>query len=262
MIIRHEYELQALQRIGKITGIALNEMVKAVKPGISTLELDRIGSTVLQDYGARSAPRLVYKFPAATCISVNHEVAHGIPSAKTILKEGDLVNIDVSAELNGYFGDNGCSVPVMPAPAEIIDLCIASRDILLEAITNIVHNMPIRLTGQSIQEAAKLRGYTVLHDLVGHGIGRNLHEQPDEIPNFDDPWLKKNFVKGMVVAVETFISTKAQRTVQQKDGWTLCTPDGSLVAQHEHTLVVTENEPLILTASNGIDQLFAAAGSR
>ncbi|MEZ5057954.1 MAG: type I methionyl aminopeptidase [Saprospiraceae bacterium] len=194
---------------------------------------------------------LSYDFPGWTCISVNHQIAHGIPNAQTILKEGDLVNIDVSAELNGYFADNGGSFVLGADSNNFSPLVEASKKILKEAIMGIRAGSRVAHVGKTIHEGAKAHGYTVIHDLCGHGVGHSLHEEPGEIPNYYDKWNRKRFEKGSVVAVETFISTKSKFFDTTEDGWTLVGEDGGFVAQHEHTLVVTEGEPIVLTFENG-----------
>lgn len=247
MSIDSEKDLKALQIIGKIVSIAREEMIKAAKPGISTKELDRIGEKVLLSYGARSAPKFEYNFPGHTCISVNEEVAHGIPGPR-VLKQGDMVNIDVSAELDGYFADTGATVVLEDSRSFKTTLCDASQTALSKGIGKARAGTKINQIGKAIQNQARENGFTVIKNLTGHGIGRKLHEEPAHILNYFDIWDNRILNTGLVLAIETFVSTRAEFVIQDKNGWTLKTPDRSLVAQFEHTVVVTEDEPIILTA--------------
>lgn len=253
MSITSQEELTALQQISAAVATTLQQMRAYAQPGMSTKELDEYGGQLLTALGARSAPRLAYNFPGWTCISVNQEVAHGVPTARTILQEGDLVNIDVSAEKDGYWADNGGSFVLGADVNQHQPLVDASRQILRTAISRIRGGVRIADIGGLIEAEARKAGFRVIKNLVGHGIGRSLHEEPKEIPNFYDRYNLKRFKKNSVVAVETFISTRASIAHQlNNDGWTLATKDGSFVAQHEHTLVVTDGQPLILTEANGI----------
>lgn len=250
MSISSNTDLQGMQKISEIVGKTLRNMIEYAKPGMSTKEIDNFGGSLFKKYGARSAPRLAYRFPGYTCISVNNEVAHGIPSYRKILQEGDLVNIDVSAELNGYWSDNGCSFVLGKDIFHRNNLVNSSKQILKKALNNIRSGVKIADIGAIIEKEAHTRGLTVIKNLVGHGVGRKLHEEPGEIPCYYDASNRKIFKKNSVVAIETFISTKASYAHEKGDGWTYITKDGSLVAQHEHTIVVTDDLPLILTECN------------
>ncbi|TGE25601.1 type I methionyl aminopeptidase [Hymenobacter aquaticus] len=252
MSITSQADLTGLQQISAAVATTLQQMRQYAQPGMNTLELDEYGGRLLAALGARSAPRLTYGFPGWTCISVNQEVAHGIPAAHKVLREGDLINIDVSAEKDGYWADNGGSFVLGADVHQHQPLVDASRQILRTAISRIRGGVRIADIGGLIEAEARKAGFRVIKNLVGHGVGRSLHEEPSEIPNYYDRHNLKRFKKDSVVAVETFISTRASFAHQLGDGWTLSTKDGSFVAQHEHTLVVTDGEPLILTAANGI----------
>lgn len=252
MSISTASELLGMQTISTAVAITLKKMRDYAKPGMSTLELDQYGGKLLAEFGARSAPYLTYGFPGFTCISVNEEVAHGIPGKHKILAEGDLVNIDVSAELNGFWADNGGSFVLGQDTRNHAKLVETSRSILKKAIAMIRPGLRISEMGRMIELSARKEGFRVIRNLTGHGIGRNLHEYPHSVANYYDPYNRDKFRKNMVVAVETFISTGGQKAKELSDGWTLITGDGSFVAQHEHTIVVTEKEPLILTAANEI----------
>ncbi|UOG76443.1 type I methionyl aminopeptidase [Hymenobacter tibetensis] len=252
MSITSQADLIGLQRISEAVGTTLKHMREYAQPGMTTKEIDEYGGRILAALGAKSAPRLTYGFPGWTCISVNNEVAHGIPSAHKVLQDGDLVNIDVSAELDGYWADNGGSFVLGADIHQHQPLVDASRQILRTALSRIRGGVRIADIGGLIEGEARKAGYRVIKNLVGHGIGRSLHEDPKEIPCYYDRYNLKRFKKNSVVAVETFISTRATLAHQLSDGWTLATKDGSFVAQHEHTIVITDGQPLILTEANSI----------
>jgi methionyl aminopeptidase len=246
MSIDSEKDVLALKKIGRIVALAREKMIKAVKPGMTTKELDIIGEKILSQYGATSAPKCEYGFPGATCISVNDEVAHGIPGSK-VIHEGDLINIDVSAELDGYFADTGASITVGPSTALKQNLCNCSMKALYKGLEKARAGSKINQIGRAIFNEARNNKFTVIKNLTGHGIGRRLHEHPHNIPNYYDCLANEILTDGLVLAVETFVSSKAEFVVDSDDGWTLRTPDSSLVAQFEHTIIVTKNEPIILT---------------
>ncbi|MBT1711147.1 type I methionyl aminopeptidase [Fulvivirgaceae bacterium PWU5] len=253
MSITSQTDLVNIRKASEAVALTLRQMRDYARPGMTTKELDDYGAARLQSYGARSAPYLTYGFPGHTCISVNHDVAHGIPSNKVVLAEGDLVNIDVSAELNGYWADNGGSFVLGRDLHQRSALVDASKKILHKAIHNIRGGVRIADIGRLIETEARKAGYTVLRNLVGHGIGRALHEAPHEIPCYYDRHNHERFRKNSVVAVETFISTRATMAYQKNnDGWTLTTRDKSFVAQHEHTIVITDGAPIILTEANQV----------
>ncbi|GAB4039086.1 type I methionyl aminopeptidase [Spirosoma jeollabukense] len=249
MSLKSEEDLTGMQQISQIVGSALKRMQQYARPGMSTLELDQYGRQLLEEHGARSAPKLTYNFPGWTCISLNEEVCHGIPSARRFLQEGDLVNIDVSAELNGYWSDNGGSFVLGNDIHQRSGLVEASKRILAKAISHIRGGVQIAEIGRLIETEAKRSGYRVIKNLAGHGIGRSLHEEPHEILCYYDRSNKTRFRTNSVVAIETFISTKATYAQEKGDGWTLVARD-SFAVQHEQTIVVTNKQPIILTAAN------------
>lgn len=252
MSISSESDLIGMQKVSEAVAFALKEMRDYAKPGMSTKELDEVGAKVLSELGAKSAPYATYGFPGWTCISVNREFCHGIPSEKRILKEGDLINIDVSAELGGYWSDNGGSFVLgedIHGHQQLID---ASKDILRKTIEAIRGGVKISDVGQLMETEAKKRGYKVIRNLGGHGIGRSLHEQPDELLNYKNRFDQRRFRKDSVVAIETFISTHSSYADTLNDGWTMVGDRGGFMAQHEHTLVVTSGKPLVLTEMNGV----------
>jgi len=252
MIITNEEELLGLKRISEAVALTLKEMRNFSKPGITTKQLDDFGGQILNDLGAKSAPKLTYDFPGWTCISVNNEVAHGVPSEKRIIKEGDLINIDVSAELDGFWSDNGGSFVLGVDYQHHQKLVDASKQILKKAIMSIKGGVRVSDIGYLIESEAKKLNYKVIKNLTGHGIGRSLHEEPHDIANYRDRLNFTRFKKNSIVAIETFISTKSTIANAQKDGWTLVGDKGGFVAQHEHTIMITDGVPIILTEMNGI----------
>ncbi|MFT4018396.1 MAG: type I methionyl aminopeptidase [Agriterribacter sp.] len=252
MSITTAAELDGMKKISEVVANTLKAMREYAKPGMSTLELDEFGGRLLQQNGAKSAPRSTYNFPGWTCISINNEIAHGVPSAEKILKEGDLINIDVSAELDGFWSDNGGSFIIGNDIYGFQKLINTSKQILQSSINRIKGGVRISEIGLFIETQAKKSGFRVIKNLTGHGIGRSLHEAPEEIANFCDRFNHTRFRKNSVVAIETFISTSSTMAETGADGWTLTGNRGGFVAQHEHTIVITDDKPIILTIENGI----------
>lgn len=252
MSINNESDLLGMQKVSEAVAYTLKKMTEYAQPGMTTKELDEYGAQILTSLGAKSAPFSTYGFPGWACISVNHEFCHGIPSAKVKLKEGDLINIDVSAELNGFWADNGGSFVIGKDVNRHKKLVDASKEILIKTLKNISSGVKIAEIGYLMETEAKKRGFQVIRNLAGHGVGRGLHEQPDRLVNYKDKFDNRRFKKNSVVAIETFISTTSPFAVQLKDGWTMVGNKGGYMAQHEHTIVVTEGEPIILTEMNGI----------
>lgn len=252
MSITTELELIGMKKVSNAVAYTLKEMRNFAKIGMTTKELDDFGGKILKDFGANSAPFMTYKFPGWTCISVNNEFCHGIPSDKRILKEGDLINIDVSAELDGFWSDNGNSFVLGKDINQHQKLVEASKEILHKAISNIKGGVKISDIGFLMENEAKKRGYKVIKNLGGHGIGRSLHEQPDELLNYKNRYDQRRFKKNSVVAIETFISTTSSYSVELNDGWTMVGNKGGFMAQHEHTIVITDGKPIILTEMNGV----------
>lgn len=252
MSITREDELIGMQKASEAVAYTLKEMRNYARPGMTTKQLDNYGAAILSDFGAKSAPYLTYRFPGWTCISVNNEFCHGIPSDSRILEEGDLINIDVSAELNGFWSDNGGSFVLgkdVNGHQKLID---ASKQILHKAIYNIKGGVRISDIGHLMETEAKKRGYKVIKNLTGHGIGKSLHEAPSEIANYRDRFNHTRFRKNSVVAIETFIATASTYAETLRDGWTMVGDKGGFMAQHEHTIVVTDGRPMILTEMNEI----------
>jgi methionyl aminopeptidase len=248
MTINHGSDLEALKRVGKVVAEARDTMGKAVEPGITTGELDAIGRTVLDKHGARSAPQLAYKFPAATCISVNDEIAHGIPSLRRKLREGDLVNIDVSAELEGYWADTGASFAVGRASVRDLELLSVTKQALHDGMREARAGNALREIGRAVERRAHRSGFHVVRNLCGHGVGRFIHEPPS-VPNTKAEGTRQRLWEGLVITIEPFLTTRATSFYEAGDGWTLRTPDGSRGAQYEHTMVITRGEPIVITGA-------------
>lgn len=252
MSISKESELIGMKKVSEVVAKTLKQMRNHAKAGMSTKELDEFGGQILNSLGAKSAPFETYGFPGYTCISVNQEAAHGIPSENKILKEGDLINIDVSAELDGFWADNGGSFVIGKDIHQHQPLVDASRTILQKAINQIRGGVKIADIGHLIESEARKSGFKVIKNLAGHGVGRSLHEAPEDILNYRVKSNRERFKKNTTVAIETFISTHSTYAVEQADGWTLVGNKGGFVTQHEHTILITDQAPLILTAANEI----------
>lgn len=252
MSISTEAELFGMQKASHAVALTLKAMVNFAQAGKSTKEIDDFGASFLKQFGAQSAPFITYGFPGYTCISLDKEFCHGIPSADRILKEGDLLNIDVSAELDGFWADNGCSFVIGKDIHQHQKLVDASKDILRIALDHIKGGVKIADVGHIMDTEARKRGYKVIKNLGGHGVGRSLHEEPDELLNYKNRYDQRRFKKNTVVAIETFIATDSTYATELKDGWTMVGNKGGYMAQHEHTIVVTDGKPLILTHANEI----------
>lgn len=247
MIIKTEEELKALEEIGQVCGKVLKYLVDYTEVGMTTKEIDKEAGRLLEEYGAESAPVSEYDFPGYTCISVNEEVAHGIPGSR-VLNEGDLVNIDVSAKKAGYFADTGLSFIVGvtddPLKQKVIDTCEMSFD---EAVKKIRPGTKVNQIGRAVHNIARRNGLNVIKNLTGHGVGKSLHDAPQHIMNYYDKTGNELLKEGMVIAVEPFISSKASLVADGKNEWAFETKDKSYVAQKEHTILVTKEGPKLLT---------------
>jgi methionyl aminopeptidase len=230
--IETQEDVLALKKVGRIVSVTLQTMLDAAEPGMTTRELDMIGGRLLQDHGARSAPQLTYGFPGFTCISINEEAAHGVPGDR-IIRAGDVLNIDVSAELNGYFADTGGTTVIPPTTPKKTRLCHAAQ--------------PINLIGAAIERTAKSYGFRVIENLGSHGVGRALHEDPEHIAGYFDASDRRMLEAGMVITIEPFLSTRCRTVTETSDGWTLAGALGNLSAQYEHTLIITNGAPIVVT---------------
>lgn len=249
MTITKEDELDGMKAIGRIVANTLKLMSNALEPGMTTRELDEIGHEFLEREGALSAPKSTYNFPGTTCISVNEEIAHGIPGDRVIAK-GDLVNIDVSASKAGFFADTGASFRVAPVRASLDRLCKDGKRAMQIGIAQVGHGKPLAGIGQAIGQFASARGYTLIRNLASHGTGRALHEYPEEIATWPTRGDRRLMHHGMVLTVEPFLSTGGLMATEGRDGWTLYSHPRAMAVQYEHTVVATRDGPLIVTLPN------------
>jgi methionyl aminopeptidase len=246
MTIETQHDIDALKRIGRIVSSVLAEMLDSLEPGMTTRELDAIGQRLLDRHGARSAPKLTYGFPGATCISINEEAAHGIPGER-VIAAGDVVNVDVSAELDGYFADTGGTRVVPPESPLKTRLCHATRTALAAAMAQARAGARISAIGAAIERTARAHRFRVIENLGSHGVGRALHEAPEHIPGYHDPADHRVLEEGMVITIEPFLSTKSRVVEEAGDGWTLVGAPGNLSAQYEHTMIITRGAPIVVT---------------
>ncbi|MDP3256061.1 type I methionyl aminopeptidase [Bosea sp. (in: a-proteobacteria)] len=246
MTISNDDDLKSLQDIGRIVAQTLAAMGKAIEPGMTTAELDRIGRALLEREGARSAPELAYDFPGATCISVNDEIAHGIPGARRI-EAGDLVNIDVSAEKAGFYSDTGASLAVPPVSRRTERLCRDGRRALWVGIGQVAAGKALSGIGHAIGRFAEKNGYTLVRNLASHGVGRSLHEEPTELATWPDRSERRVMQKGQVFTIEPFLSLGANWAENGDDPWTLYGEPRAPTVQYEHTVVATANGAIVLT---------------
>jgi len=240
-------ELEGLRRAGALAARVLREVREAVAPGVSTGELDALAAEIMATEGGRSGPIITYDFPGAMCISIGDEAVHGIPGARTV-KAGDLVKLDVAVELDGYFGDTATTVAVEPAGAADTRLISAARAALARGIATATAGTRVRDVGAAVERIVEARGFSVLRELTGHGIGRGLHEAPT-IYNYAHETARGRLHEGLVVTIEPMIAAGTRRVLSTGDGWTVVTANGANSAHEEHTIVVTAGEPIVLTAA-------------
>ena len=247
MTIRNRQELLGVLRVGRVVKLALDTTIAEVRAGATTQHLDRICAAVLSRYGARSAPRLVYGFPGSACISVNEEAVHGIPRRSRIVRAGDLVKIDVTAELAGYFADSATTVAVGEASPADQRLIRCTRSALEAALRVARADVPLNAIGRAVQAEVERRGFNIMPELGGHGVGRTIHEEP-HVHNYHVPWDDRRLHVGLVLAIEPVISSGSGKSTTSADGWTISTADGARSAHFEHTIIVTEGPPIVATA--------------
>lgn len=246
IVLKTSRELELMRIACRISAEALQVAGEAVKPGISTWEIDKIAYDYIKKQGAEPNFLNLYGFPATACISINDEVIHGIPSKKRILKEGDIVSIDLGAKIGGYNGDNAATFAVGQISPEAQRLCDTTRESLYKGIEAAVPGGRIGDIGSAVQEYCEIRGYGVVREYTGHGVGTSLHEDP-EVPNFGTAGRGIRLLPGMTIAIEPMINEGTHRINQMSDGWTIKTADGKLSAHFEHTIAITDNGPVILT---------------
>ena len=243
--IKSPQELDAMRRAGAVVGAAIDLLKASVQPGMTTKDLDRIAHQEILRHGAKPTFKGYRGFPASICTSVNEEIVHGIPG-KRILKEGDVVKVDVGATLDGLIGDAAVSLAVGDVPAEVHDLLEHTRLSLEAGIEAARPGGRVGDIGAAVQEYGESRGYGVVREFVGHGVGRFLHEDP-QIPNYGQAGMGALLRVGMCIAIEPMLNMGDWRTRVLEDNWTVVTADGKLSAHFEHTLAITESGPEVLT---------------
>jgi len=247
IVCKSPSEIEKMRRSGQIVREVLDATVAIVKPGISTMDLERVAANKIEELGAKPAFKGYYDYPCVLCTSVNQEVVHGIPSKERVLKDGDIVSIDCGVILDGYYGDSAITVPVggalKPELQKLLDVTEASlyRGIEQARIGNSVGDV-----GAAVQEHVEAAGFSVVREIVGHGIGTKLHEEP-QVPNFGARGHGAKLREGMVIAIEPMVNYGKPETRVLGDKWTAVTADGSFSAHFEHCVAVTKDGPVILT---------------
>jgi len=247
MSITTEEELRALRAAGEAVSRVLEAMKQAVRPGVTTAELDEVGAAVMRSEGARSAPAMVYQFPGANCISINEEAVHGIPAQRQ-LRNGDLVKLDVTVEKDGFMADAAVTVPVGPVSDADQKLMACAEHAFQKALLVARAGFRVFDIGRAVEKEVRRDGFSVIRELGGHGIGRTIHEKP-RVPNFADTTATEFLSEGMVITIEPIIAAGKGEVQTGRDGWTVCTVDRSRSAHYEHTIVITRGRPIILTAA-------------
>jgi methionyl aminopeptidase len=245
--ISSQSDLAGLARIGRLVAQALQVMRLAARPGLTTAELDDVGATFLRRHGAGSAPQLTYGFPGFNCISVNEEIVHGVPGPR-VLRQRDVVKIDVTAELNGFVADAAVTVVLPPVTGQARRLRRSAQAAFERAMRVARAGNRVAEIGRAVEAEVRSRGFSVVREMCGHGVGRGIHEEPS-VPNFYSALTRGTLAEGMVLAVEPIISAAPARVVEEPDGWTLRTHNRSLAVHYEHTVVITRGGPIILTAA-------------
>lgn len=238
---------RGLRDAGRIARLALDALERHVEPGISTADLDRVAAAILARNGAMSAPALVYGFPGSALISVNDEIVHGVPGPRC-LESGDLVKLDVTVEKNGYVADAARSVVVGSGPETARRLVACVKAAFTAAMAVARAGVMVNEIGRAVDREVRRHGFSVVRGLTGHGVGRTIHEEP-AVPNEYDPWQRDVLSEGLVITIEPMITAGSADAVHDRNGWTIRTKDASLAAHHEHTLVITRNAPVVLTAA-------------
>lgn len=247
MSIETPLDWRGLREAGRVTALTLDAVEERVRTGVTTAELDGVAADVLTRHGARSAPALVYGFPGSVLISLNDEIVHGVPGQRR-LRNGDLVKIDVTVEKDGYVADAARTVVVGSAPERVRRLAACARAAFEAALAVVRVGGRVNEIGRAVSRHVRREGFSVIRGLTGHGVGRTIHEPP-LVPNHFDPWQRDTLTDGLVLTIEPMIGAGSADAVTSEDGWTIRTRDGSLSAHFEHTLAITHDGPVILTAS-------------
>jgi len=246
IICKSAIELEKMRRAGLVVWEVLQELKALVKPGLATIELEKVAEQRIVEQGARPAFKGLYNYPCVLCTSINDEIVHGIPSAKRTVRQGDLLKIDVGAEVEGYYGDSAITVPVGEVSPALQQLVRVTEESLYAAIERVRLGSRVGDISSTVEQYVTRYGYSVVRDFVGHGIGSRLHEDP-KVPNFGTPGVGPKLKEGMVLAIEPMVNTGKPGSRVLRDQWTAVTEDGGYSAHFEHTVVVTSNGPWVLT---------------
>ncbi len=252
-LIKTDIEIEKIRTSSLLVGKTIAEVAKHIKPGVTTLALDKIAEEFIYDHNAKAAFKGYHGFPATLCISINEVVVHGIPGDRE-LKEGDLVSIDCGTIIDGYFGDSAFSFALLPVPVEIELLMQRTRGSLLKAISSIKAGKRVGDIGYEVQTFVESFGYSVVRDLVGHGLGTSLHEKP-EVPNYGRRGTGARLEPGMVICIEPMINLGTKQVMQEKDGWTIRTVDRKASAHFEHAIAIKNDGVDILSSFEEIEQV-------
>jgi len=250
IIIKSEREIAIMRQAGRIVATVLDILMKQVKPGMKTKELDLIAGREVERLGGKPSFKGYRGFPANLCVSVNNEIVHGIPGDR-VLRQGDIVSLDMGATFKGFQGDSAVTVGVGKISSEARELMATTESVLQAGIAAARSGARLGDISATIQNYAESHGYSVVREYTGHGIGRELHEEP-QIPNFGQPGTGPVLKKGMTLALEPMVNLGDWRTRVGDDQWTVLTADGSLSAHFEHTITITDGEPEILTSREGV----------
>jgi methionyl aminopeptidase len=246
IVIKTAKEVEKMRHAGGIVREVLSAVRAMVKPGVTTLDLENVAEKLIEKRGAKPAFKGYHGFPCVLCTSLNDQVVHGIPSSKTVLREGDILSVDCGAVLDGYYGDSAITIPVGRVAAETQRLLDVTQKSLAEAIETVRPGAMLGDVGAAVQEMVEAEGFSVVKEFVGHGIGTHMHEDP-QIPNFGQRGRGVRLREGMVLAIEPMVNAGGDAVRVLKDGWTAVTEDGSLSAHFEHTVAVTKDGAAILT---------------
>jgi methionyl aminopeptidase len=247
IMIKTVQEVEKMRRAGLIVRDVLQAVRAMVKPGVSTLDLERVAEKKIEEAGATPAFKGYHGFPCVLCTSLNEQVVHGIPSAKTVLREGDILSVDCGVVIDGYYGDSAITIPVGKVSLSTQKLLDVTQASLGKAIEAVRPGAMLGDVGAAVQEMVEAEGFSVVKEFVGHGIGTRMHEDP-QIPNFGQRGRGVRLREGMVLAIEPMVNAGGDAVRVLKDGWTAVTEDGSLSAHFEHTVAVTRDGAAILTA--------------
>jgi methionyl aminopeptidase len=247
MSIESAADLAGMEQVGRVVALIIQEMTAAARIGITAAELDAVAASTFKRSGARSAPQLTYGFPGVTCISVNDEIVHGIPGPRR-LDPGDVLKVDVTAELGGYIADAATTILIPPTRPTANRLKQAASDALRAALRVARTGERVSVIGKAVESEARRSGFAVVRELCGHGVGRKIHEPPS-VPNYENRFSRDMLTEGLVIAVEPMLTESPSKAVQADDGWTIRTRNGCLAVHEEHTIVIRKGAPLILTAA-------------